>query len=235
MIKKGGHFKEMSYKNIEDKRKYMREYMRKKRKDNPTYGNNSKEYMREYQRKRRRENPDCEKEYYRKNKDKYLESNKKWRENNPKVYKKWYLLNKEQMKEYQKEYREKNKEYIKEYIKRWQLDNPKKMKIIGEKYAKTDKGKTAKQKKDIKRRAKENEIINTLIYKEWLGILKKYKYKCAYCGIKFTKDNPPTKDHIIPISKGGNNTKDNVVPACRSCNSKKWNKIIRPFQQALKT
>lgn len=212
MIKRGGHFKEMSYKNIEDKRKYMREY----------------------QRKRRRENPDCEKEYYRKNKDKYLESNKKWLENNPKYYKKWCLLNKEKIKGYRKEYRENNKEYIKEYIKGWQLDNPKKMKIIGEKYAKTDKGKTAKQKKDTKRRAKENEIINTLTYKEWLGILKKYKYKCAYCEIKFTKDNPPTKDHIIPISKGGHNTKDNVVPACKSCNSKKWNKIIRPFQPALK-
>ena len=36
----------------------------------------------------------------------------------------------------------------------------------------------------------------------------------------------PTRDHIIPISKGGNNVKENIVPAYRSCNSKKHNKLI---------
>ena len=90
-----------------------------------------------------------------------------------------------------------------------------------------------KQKKDITRRIRGRTIINTLTYKEWLNILKKYNYKCAYCGVKFTKKIKPTKDHIIPISKGGHNTKDNVVPACKSCNSKKWSKIIKPFQPAL--
>ena len=36
----------------------------------------------------------------------------------------------------------------------------------------------------------------------------------------------PTKDHVIPISKGGHNTKENIVPACQSCNNKKYNKIL---------
>ncbi|MCK4464389.1 MAG: HNH endonuclease [Bacteroidales bacterium] len=38
--------------------------------------------------------------------------------------------------------------------------------------------------------------------------------------------NRETKDHVIPISKGGDNTKENIVPACQSCNSKKFNKIF---------
>lgn len=69
-------------------------------------------------------------------------------------------------------------------------------------------------------------IINTLTSEEWLNILKKYNYKCAYCGTEFDENILPEKDHIIPISKGGNNTKENIVPACRSCNAKKGSKIL---------
>ena len=87
-----------------------------------------------------------------------------------------------------------------------------------------------KQRKDTKRRIRENKIINTLTYKEWLNILKKYDYKCAYCGCEFDENTLPQKDHVIPISKGGHNTKENVVPACIICNSKKWTKIIQPYQ-----
>ena len=71
------------------------------------------------------------------------------------------------------------------------------------------------------------EIINTLTSNEWLGILKKYYWRCAYCGKEFDLFNRPTRDHIIPISKGGDNVKENIVPACKSCNSKKYNKIIK--------
>ena len=35
-----------------------------------------------------------------------------------------------------------------------------------------------------------------------------------------------SKDHIIPISKGGNNTRENIVPACITCNSSKGNKVL---------
>ena len=44
---------------------------------------------------------------------------------------------------------------------------------------------------------------------------------CKNCGT--TKDL--TLDHIIPVSKGGENTLDNLQVLCRSCNSKKNNKI----------
>ena len=43
-----------------------------------------------------------------------------------------------------------------------------------------------------------------------------------------TVDNKiiPTKDHIIPRSKGGYNIKENIIPACRCCNAKKHNKTL---------
>lgn len=45
---------------------------------------------------------------------------------------------------------------------------------------------------------------------------------CAYCGKKF-KETHLTKDHIVPVSKGGHNTWTNCVTACVRCNSRKSN------------
>lgn len=45
-----------------------------------------------------------------------------------------------------------------------------------------------------------------------------------------------TRDHVIPVSKGGLNIKHNIVPACKSCNSSKrnndlveWYKLYKYF------
>jgi len=94
-------------------------------------------------------------------------------------------------------------------------------------WRKTEKGKANSQRGKTKRRAKERNIINTLTSQEWLDILEEYNYRCAYCDVEFDIENMSTQDHIIPISKGGDNTKDNVVPACKGCNSKKFNKILK--------
>jgi 5-methylcytosine-specific restriction endonuclease McrA len=45
---------------------------------------------------------------------------------------------------------------------------------------------------------------------------------CVYCN----KNKANSIDHIIPISKGGNNSLINLTIACISCNSKKGNKIL---------
>lgn len=42
--------------------------------------------------------------------------------------------------------------------------------------------------------------------------------KCIYCETHLTLDNATT-DHIIPISKGGNNTQVNLMVCCHQCNS----------------
>jgi len=48
---------------------------------------------------------------------------------------------------------------------------------------------------------------------------------CAYCGDKLT-DAKATRDHIVPVSKGGANTWMNCVTACKDCNNKKDNKSL---------
>lgn len=58
---------------------------------------------------------------------------------------------------------------------------------------------------------------------EWKFKQEYYGYRCAYCGIH-KRDTPEgylTRDHIIPITEGGDDNIDNIVPACKSCNWKK--------------
>lgn len=65
--------------------------------------------------------------------------------------------------------------------------------------------------------------------KEWNELLKKHDFKCYYCGEKMTQEEGPkkvTKDHVVPLIKGGTDNISNIVPACKSCNSSKGAKII---------
>jgi len=56
-------------------------------------------------------------------------------------------------------------------------------------------------------------------------IYERDNYTCVFCGQKFeVKDL--TIDHIMPLSRGGNNQDYNLVTSCQKCNVKKGNKIF---------
>ena len=46
---------------------------------------------------------------------------------------------------------------------------------------------------------------------------------CLYCGHEFSRPSL-TRDHVLPLSKGGRDTWENVVTACFHCNSRKANR-----------
>jgi len=48
-------------------------------------------------------------------------------------------------------------------------------------------------------------------------------YLCMYCGHDFSRPNL-TRDHVMPVSKGGRDIWENVVAACFHCNSRKGNR-----------
>lgn len=57
---------------------------------------------------------------------------------------------------------------------------------------------------------------------EWEEIKDLFGHRCVYCG----QVTELTRDHLIPISKGGTHDYGNIVPACQSCNSRKGTRIV---------
>jgi 5-methylcytosine-specific restriction endonuclease McrA len=50
------------------------------------------------------------------------------------------------------------------------------------------------------------------------NILRRDAHKCQYCG---RSDLTLTIDHVVPVSRGGEDTWENLVCACVQCNNKK--------------
>lgn len=57
-------------------------------------------------------------------------------------------------------------------------------------------------------------------------------YRCAYCGLKFTSKQL-SRDHVIPISKGGLDVWENLVSCCKKCNRSKDNKLLEHSNMSL--
>jgi 5-methylcytosine-specific restriction endonuclease McrA len=94
-----------------------------------------------------------------------------------------------------------NPEPIKAYISAWQKANPTKV----------------KEYFDRRRCWKYEAPVNDLTHSDWLAILEEYGNRCFYCGTQ----ERLTRDHVMPLSRGGSHTRVNIVPACWSCNSRK--------------
>lgn len=55
-------------------------------------------------------------------------------------------------------------------------------------------------------------------------------YRCQYCGTHRSELRHRqflTRDHVVPISRGGGNSWNNVVTACSPCNNRKGNRLPR--------
>jgi 5-methylcytosine-specific restriction endonuclease McrA len=55
---------------------------------------------------------------------------------------------------------------------------------------------------------------------EWRAVLADYGHRCAICGC----GGKMTKDHKVPVSRGGSDAAENLQPLCPSCNSRKGNR-----------
>jgi len=65
--------------------------------------------------------------------------------------------------------------------------------------------------------------VPTLSNKE---LFARDRWTCAYCGHIFN-DTKLTRDHVIPVSRGGLDVWTNVVTACEYHNHKKDNKLLQ--------
>ena len=65
------------------------------------------------------------------------------------------------------------------------------------------------------------QVTNTFLF-------ARDRYRCQYCNraqIELKPRESLTRDHLIPLSRGGSNDWTNVVTACSPCNTKKANRL----------
>jgi 5-methylcytosine-specific restriction endonuclease McrA len=63
-------------------------------------------------------------------------------------------------------------------------------------------------------------------------------YRCQYCGRHRSELRGReflTRDHVVPLSRGGANDWGNVVAACSPCNNRKGNRLPREVSMKLQT
>ena len=53
--------------------------------------------------------------------------------------------------------------------------------------------------------------------------------ECAYCGHTPRRGEHLTRDHLLPVCKGGITKADNIVPACSSCNNSKGSEDFKEW------
>lgn len=70
------------------------------------------------------------------------------------------------------------------------------------------------------RRARKIAAGGSHTLQEWNRLMECHQSRCVICKVH-NDASPLTRDHIIPISKGGSDDISNIQPLCRSCNSRK--------------
>lgn len=60
---------------------------------------------------------------------------------------------------------------------------------------------------------------------------KKSNGRCWYCGTHFTAKQRPTRDHLVPRSKGGLTVGRNLVLACTGCNGAKSDMSLETYRR----
>lgn len=56
-------------------------------------------------------------------------------------------------------------------------------------------------------------------------LFRRDRHTCMYC-LNTLGDRHLTRDHVIPLSRGGRNVWTNVVTACRACNQRKADQLL---------
>ena len=58
------------------------------------------------------------------------------------------------------------------------------------------------------------------------------RHVCAYCGGRFGFEEL-TREHIVPVSRGGTDSWMNCITACRACNGRKGNRLPEEAHMSL--
>lgn len=121
---------------------------------------------------------------------------------------KYYWENPDKYRKYSKAFREKNPEKVRETYRNWRKADPMRDRM-----------------RHHKRRANKEKVLSFRVTAKEIAKLK--NTACLYCG----SIEKICIDHIVPLSRGGNNSIGNYAPACNRCNSSKKDKFITEWKK----
>lgn len=97
----------------------------------------------------------------------------------------------------------------------WRAANPEKARAAVRRWESHNPDLVAHYRAGWRARKKGNGGSHTLT--EWRDKCAEFGNRCAYC----RESKKLSKDHDVPLSRGGTDDIANIIPACRLCNSKK--------------
>ena len=80
------------------------------------------------------------------------------------------------------------------------------------------------------RRARQRAAAGSHTLSEWLRLLEEGNNRCFYCGLQ---SGELTRDHDVPLVRGGSHGISNIRPACASCNARKGRSTGAEFRARL--
>lgn len=63
-------------------------------------------------------------------------------------------------------------------------------------------------------------------WSDFMRIARRFGYACAYCNMVPERLDP---DHVVPVSRGGDNSTTNLLPSCLICNSDKRDLLLHEW------
>ena len=121
--------------------------------------------------------------------------------------KQYYKKNIDTLREKQKTYNAKHSQKNINRVKEWRKNNP---------------GRAAHN--NSMSRARSFGADGSYSLGDWETLKKQYGNKCPHCG-RSEPEIKLTRDHIIPLSRGGSNFIENIQPLCGDCNRRKHAKM----------
>ncbi len=167
------------------------------------------------------------KEYRKKNKDKLIKKGKEYRRKNKdkliKMFKEYRVLHKEHLAKQWKARYEADKERFLSLSKIWRESNVARHRVSVQSWRAANRDKCNEY--NHKRRALNLGAGGLFSDQDFLLMCQAYNFTCLRCNKKF-EFSKLTRDHVIPLSKDGDNYISNIQPLCGPCNSKKHVDIV---------
>lgn len=123
----------------------------------------------------------------------------------------WQAANPDKTREYGRRYRERNPDAVAATMRRYYAKNPEVFAAMRH-----------------RRRAALSADRRIVTTRDWQRLCARYDNRCAYCAA----EAPLTRDHIIPLIRGGRHAIGNLIPACLQCNGSKSSHLLVEWRLA---